>query len=863
MNTRVKRLIEGFNPTNYKLTLNLDHDKLLFSGKVTIRGQKTSRPSQRITFHQKGLKISNAQIAKHDKKGDYNYQVTRINNHDSYNEVRLHADQTLFPGNYTVTMEFSGVITSAMQGIYPCYFESDGQKQHLVATQFESHHAREAFPCIDEPEAKATFDLTLITPGSMVALSNTPVKSQTSQDQQTTTFETTPRMSTYLLAFVVGNLHCVEATTKNGILMRTWGTAAQASQSLQFANDEAVRVIDFFEDYFATPFPLAKCDQVALPDFESGAMENWGLITYREIALLTNPDNRSLSSEQYVAMVIAHELSHQWFGNLVTMKWWDDLWLNESFASIMEHVALAKLHPEWEQWEQYTSSDVLSCSNRDIYPDVQSIRCDVRHPDEINTLFDPAIVYAKGGRLIKMLIDYIGEDDFREGLKLYFDKHAYSNTTRDDLWNALQTASNKDIAALMNPWIEQSGMPLLTVDHHDDKLSLSQERFLITDNGLVTDEQNHTWPIPLLASQELPINILGDTSADLTIAGEVPIFNQYGSGHYLVKYANTQDQARIINAVKERTVPSQSRINILNDMLLMARRGDISLTSILDLINQCGGEPRDAVWALICQTIGLSDMLTEGNDSTKAQINRLKVSLAQNPHSKLGWDDKPDDDPNTKHLRQTMLSLMIGGEDQQTIDKCIQLYNSAKNIEALPAEQRGLIIGAVVRHDPDVNIDQLINSYKQSPDPDIQTSISSALCSARNADHIDQIIEKALGADGFVRPQDIFRWYAYLIRNRYSREAAWRWLTTSWDRLLTVFGNSKNLDYFVVYSAGPLSTEAGHKQFGDFFDPMLDNISLSRNIRIAHTEILGRIVWRQREETAISKWATKYHGSDN
>jgi aminopeptidase N len=860
MSKRVRRLFLGFKPDNYKLKLSIDHEHLTFSGMVTIEGKKVGRPSKRLTFHQKGLKFKSASVTHHDKKGDSTPDIVRINTHDSYNEVRLHTNQELYSGKYTVTIEFEGKITDSMQGIYPCYFESEGAKQHLVATQFESHHAREAFPCIDEPEAKATFDLELMTLNGLTALSNMPLKQQTINQHTSTVFETTPIMSTYLLAFVVGNIHCVQAETKRGVVVSTWGSAAQPSNSLKFANAEAVKVLDYFETYFDTPFPLPKCDQIALPDFESGAMENWGLITYREIALLTDPDNRSLSSEQYVAMVIAHELSHQWFGNLVTMKWWDDLWLNESFASIMEHVALADLHPDWEQWEQYVSSDVIACSNRDIYPDVQPIRADVRHPDEIGTLFDPAIVYAKGGRLIKMLIDYIGVDDFRLGLKRYFDKHAYQNTTRDDLWAVLSEATGKDIAGFMNPWIEQSGMPLLQVDRPSaTTLSLSQSRFMITDETEDNKQSNAKWPIPLLTSKPVSIEIFSDNNITLDYAAETPLFNSHGSGHYLINYLDKTDKERIAGALVNASIPSESRINTLNDMLLLSRRGDVSLVDILNIVKDCAQEPRDAVWALICQSVGLANMLTEGDDKSEKFLNMLRVDLARETYARLEWEDMPSDDPNTNHLRQTMISLMIGGEDPETIDRCINTFNLAPNIQSLPAEQRGMIIGAVVRHDPNVNIDKLLDTYQQTNDPDIQLSISAAVCRTKNPDTIDMIIVKALGKNGLARPQDVFRWYAYLMRNRYSREAAWNWLTTEWSRLIEMFGNSKNLDYFVNYSAGPMSTDSWHQKFSEFFDPQLDNISLERNIRIAHTEIQGRIAWRARDEDNITKWlASEY-----
>lgn len=854
--TKIKaapRLYKQFQPDHYELQLALDDQAMTFTGSVTITGQRHGQPSQRLSFHQQGLTVTDAQVTYQGKKDKEatDIVIDRINTHKTLGEVRLHSKTLLHSGQYTVTMRFRGAITDQMNGMYPCRFNHDGISKKIIATQFESHHAREAFPCIDEPEAKATFHLQLTTPTGQTVLSNTPIETQSKQkDHVVTTFEQTPRMSTYLLAFAVGDIHCVEGATKRGVAVRTWASVAQPTSFLQYANDQAIRTLDFFEEYFDTPFPLSKCDQIALPDFESGAMENWGLITYRELALLADPDNRSLSSEQYVAMVIAHELSHQWFGNLVTMKWWDDLWLNESFASLMEHIALDKLNPEWHQWETYVASDVLSCSNRDIYKAVQPVRLPVHHPDEIYTIFDPAIVYAKGGHLLKMLREYIGDDAFRAGLTDYFQTHAYRNTTGTDLWKSLSKASDRDITAFMTPWLAQSGSPLLRVERpQPDTLKLSQKRFLLDG----TDDTSQ-WPIPLLASKPLPIDVLDNRTVTLTYDQPTPIFNHLAGGHYLVDYAEVADQQRINHAIATQAVPAESRMNMLNDMLLLARRGDKRVADLLELVRQCSTETRDGVWILMARILGTGLQITEGDEQAEQALRHMQYDIAQEWYKKLGWADRPDDDPNTKLLRQSILSLMVGSENQAAVETCITMFRQANSIDDLPSEQRSLIIGAVVRHDPTVDLPALFATYQASHNPEVQTAICAGLSRARDPEQIATIIDAALGPKGFVRPQDIFRWFAYLMRSRHAREEAWQWLTHDWKRLEKLFGDSKSFEYFVVYSASPVNTPEWEKKFRDFFDPMLDNIVLQRAIRIAHGEIAARIAWRQRDEQSTKDY---------
>lgn len=858
MSRKTKHLFNQFRPNNYNLSLNINKESLTFTGKVAITGQKVGRPAFRINLHQRDLKITNAKLTKQEKNTNLDIPVSRIYCHKSYDELRIHSNDSIKSGTYTIEIEFSGTISEHMLGIYPSYFTDDDKEQTIIATQFESHYAREVFPCIDEPIAKATFNLTLTTAKGDVVLSNTPIKNQTTDnDQITTTFETTPKMSTYLLAFVTGAMHFVEGKTKSGVSVKSWSAISRPKEHLQYSVDEAVRILDFFADYFGVDYPLAKCDQVALPDFDAGAMENWGLITYREVALLSDPNNPSVSSEQYISLVIAHELSHQWFGNLVTMKWWDDLWLNESFASLMEHIALEAIHPDWHQWENYTATDVLTTTSRDIFLDIQPVGVKVTDPELIDTLFDPGIVYAKGGRLLKMLREYIGEDSFKLGLKNYFKDYAYSNTTRDDLWNSMAKASGKNISALMTPWIEKPGMPVVNVTQTGKQLTINQERFLL--DGI--DEES-TWPIPYLADQPLTNDILTKQKAGNTLLNNQPvILNRFGSGHFFTHYLDEDHRNYLAMQISKRTIPAETRINLLNDSYMLARGGQSSLIDSLNLIKDCSSEDRDDVWTLICRIVASANQLTEGNEQTDANIKNFKTKLASNWYKKLGWEDNPNDDPNAKQLRHTAISMMISGEDNIAVKQAIEIYNQSKDILDINAEMRASILSAVVRHNNSKkDIDDLIKLY---PDvsSDLQMDITAGLASTKDADLANKILSQALGENGFVRSQDILRWLGIFLQNRYIRLTAWDFIIKNWPWLEETILKSKSYDYLPTITARFMYSKEWEEKYHQLFEPKLTDKTLEKNIKIGFADISARIQWRERDEQRIINFFKDYSRS--
>lgn len=846
----MKRLFEGFQPTSYKIELNPDADTMRLEGTVVITGQKVGRPSQRITFHQHGLKVTEATVTKHDKKETNEIAVSRISHHQSYDEVRLHSESQLFPGQYTITMRFTGKVQEGMHGIYASSYEEGGQKKKIVSTQFESHHAREAFPCVDEPEAKATFELTLISPKGQAVISNMPEAEQKEADgKQVTTFEVSPRMSTYLLAFVYGDMHYKEAKTKNDVTVRVWATKAQTPESLDFGLDVATRGIEFFEEYYGVAYPLAKCDHVAIPNFSAGAMENWGLITYRERCLIADPATTSQSGREVVAMVICHELSHQWFGNLVTMKWWDDLWLNESFANVMEYVAPASLFPEWDLWSTFITQEGLGSLRRDSIAGVQAVKTEVRHPDEISTLFDPSIVYAKGGRLLKMMFEYIGEDDLRKGLKSYFTKHAYKNTTGDDLWKALGEASGKDVAAFMTPWLTRSGFPVIEADQTGKDLTVSQHHFLLDPAKADADR---IWPVPLLSSTPEVPALLETREDKVTLPSDAFVrLNQGALGHYIVRYVQPGHNAAIAKQVSDKKLGVAERLMLLSDSTMLGRAGTQSFASTMELLEHYTDEDQEPVWDIMALVLAdcrrFIDTAPEIEDAIKALIRKL----IETQYQRLGWEEKPSEPSQDTKLRATIIGLGVYSEHEAILGHALELFEAYKsNPQAVPSELRGIVFSAAIRHDVGGAFDYLLKLDGETSNVDLKQDILGSLTAERKEPQITILLERLKDSDK-VRQQDVDHWLVYLLRSRYARPQAWKWLRENWEWIEKTFGGDKSYDYFPRYAASAFNTRELMSEYKEFFEPKKEQPILKRNIIMGIEELENRITWIERDLAAL------------
>ena len=832
--TKVPRLLDTFIPNHYALTIDLTRAKeKAFSGKVVISGESTG---ESILLHAKDLTIHSVLID--DQPAAFSQ--------GEFDELRL-SQSDLGVGKHTVSIDFSGTITDAMHGLYPCYFTHDGVKKQLFATQFESHHAREVFPCVDEPAAKATYDVTLKTTPDLTVLGNMPVAESSEQDGVlTATFATTPRMSSYLLAFVVGELHKKTARTTSGVEVNVWATPAQIDETLDFALDIATRSIDFYDEYFGVPYPLPKSDHVALPDFSSGAMENWGLITYRESCLLADPKLTPESSKRFIATVIAHELSHQWFGNLVTMQWWNDLWLNESFANMMEYVAVDALHPEWRMWEDFATSEVTAALRRDSLDGVQPVQADVNHPDEISTLFDPAIVYAKGGRLLVMVRKLIGEEAFRAGLKSYFEKFAYQNTVGDDLWRELETASGQPIINLMNAWISQPGLPIVQVEQDNSAkqpaATLRQQRFFIGDH----QPSNTLWPIPLFANQPLDVKILDQE--EITVSTKKPLQLNCGlSAHFVTKY----DESARNNLLKNiRALPTLDKICILQDATILAQAGFESSAWLLPLALSLKTETNEKVFNMAARALAELRKFVDDDDIARNRLKQISGDFGRATFEELGWDEKPGESDDDRERRVTALGLMIYSENQEILDEAKKRFDNHE-LEKLPTEIRSLIISANIRHfeTPEM-IDNLFTIYKDTPSNDLQDDIAVGLTSTQNTETAKKILEN-LKDTTIIRPQDASRWFVYLIRTRENRQIAWNWLKENWAWVEDKFGDDKSYDDFIRYAATALMTTDELNDFRQFFEPMLNIPALTRTIELGITEIKARVELIARDKADV------------
>lgn len=838
----VEQFIEKFITENYNIFLDINRSEKTFVGNVAISGEALDN---HISLHQKNLRIDSVKL----DNQELSYRL------DDANEA-LHIDLPE-TGTMTLILEFAGKITDNMTGIYPSYYTVEGRKKEVISTQFESHFAREAFPSIDEPEAKATFDLSIKfdQEENEIVLSNMPeINQDLRKETGVWTFKTTPRMSSYLLAFAIGDLQGKTAKTQNGTEVGIFSTKAHPLSSLDFSLDIAVRIIEFYESYYGVKYPIPLSYHVALPDFSAGAMENWGLVTYREVYLLVDENSTALSRQQ-VALVVAHELAHQWFGNLVTMKWWDDLWLNESFANMMEYVSLDAIEPSWNIFEDFQTTGVPLALQRDATDGVQSVHVTVNHPDEINTLFDPAIVYAKGSRLMHMLRRWLGDKDFASGLNRYFETFQYGNTVGRDLWKALSDASGKNVANFMDAWLEQPGYPVVTACVENDTLILTQKQFFIGEH----EDKGRIWQIPLNSNWEGIPDLLTTERLEIpnfyqlaTVNKSAFRLNTENTAHYITNYEGILLDDVMANL---HDLDKTSKLQLIQDRRLLAESGQISYAELIPLLLKLKDETSHmVVTAMVQVTNGLSKFIDEGTVAEEDFKALIEAIHAYN-FERLGFEKISGESDEDEFVRQSVLNAMIYAENTIAVDKAKIIFEEYKeDIESIPASIRLYILINQIRQFESEDLVKLyLDTYVKTNNGVFRRQLAQALSYTRDAKNLQHLLDGLKDKD-IVKPQDLaMSWYHPLLSRNFTQEVTWTWARENWEWIKATLGGDMSFDKFVIYPANIFKTEKRLEEYKAFFEPQLNDLSISRNIMMGIKEISARINLISREKELVEE----------
>lgn len=837
-----KRLLDDFVPNNYSIYVDINRQEKTISGQVQMQGHANQ---QQIAVNQKYLQIDSVSV-------DNNSVAYKVDDENEKVDITLPA-----AGNTTVVIKYHTKLTDTMMGIYPSYYQLNGKKQELIGTQFETTFARQAFPVIDEPAAKATFDMAIKfdeKPGETI-IANMP---EDHEKDGVHYFQQTLRISPYLVAFAFGDMQKQLTKTKSGVEIGVFATKAHKAKELTLALDIAKRAIEFYEDFYQTPYPLPHSYQLALPDFSAGAMENWGLVTYRESYMLLDPDNATLPQKEHVATTVTHELAHQWFGDLVTMNWWDDLWLNESFANMMEYVCVDHLEPDWKIWETFQTSEVPMALQRDAIDGVQSVHVEVEDPADISSIFDSAIVYAKGSRMLVMVRSLLGDDNLRKGLKLYFDEHKYHNAKGDDLWDALSQASGMDIGTIMHSWLNQPGFPVVTAKVEDGHLKLHQEQFFIGEH----EEKGRLWQIPLNANYDAAPTIMKDADLDLGDYQELrqkngqPFrLNVGNNSHFIVKY----DQTLLDDILAHKDdLDNIAQLQLLQDLRLLAEGGQTNYASLVDLLPQFAQSKSYIVNSGLYQIANSLKNFVEPNSQTAANLRQLFAQLSDDQVARLGWTSQDGEDTNDQLTRPYILRAALYAQNADAEQTAHQLFaDHADDLSSLSASIRPLVLDNEMEHYGSTELLQkMLTLYQESVDPAFKMDLANAMCQAQDPELIKQAIAQFEQAD-VVKPQDIRYWYHFILDNPVAKPIAWDWFRDQWDWLWEHLGGDMEFSRFINDTASAFYTPEELNEYKDFFGPKESVPGLGRDIKMDIRIIAGRAKLIDSEKDAVNSAVAK------
>ncbi|MBI2601108.1 M1 family metallopeptidase [Candidatus Daviesbacteria bacterium] len=849
------RLPIHISPERYKITLKPDLKEFSFSGEETIY-LKLDKESIEVTLHVKDLKISDAWYLHNGK--DHLKAVVSYNANKETATFKF--PENLPKGKGELKLKFSGILSDKLKGFYRSRYEVNGEERFLATSQLEETHARSVFPCFDEPSQKAIFDVTLHIPSDKTAISNTieTVVAEHESGIKVVEFAPTPKMSTYLLAFIVGEFESIEAKTKNGSLARVFTTPGKKHQA-EFALETTVRCLEFYEEYFDIPYPLPVIDMIAIPDFASGAMENWGAVTYRESMLLVDPEHSSTATKQWVALVIAHELAHQWFGNLVTMKWWTHLWLNEGFASYIEFLAVAHLFPEWDTWTQFVSLEHGSALKLDSLKSTHPIEVEVHHPNEITEIFD-AVSYSKGASIIRMVADYLGETTFRNGLRHYLKKHAYANAETEDLWLALEEVSKKPVRKIMKDWVIKPGYPKITVLEREDKLTLSQSRFFASPISRKRSKDNTLWQVPVHirrgsgAQERL---LLKGKSIDIKKSkeGEWIKVNAGESSFIRVDYP-----AKYIHLLKkpieDKKLDVLDRLGLIRDAFDLAEAGQLPTHEVLNLLQSYTNEDDLTVWMPISQAIGKIEILIY-KEPFYPVYREFAQYIFSDIAKKLGWEKRKNEKHTDTLLRSLALSKFGRFGDEETVKTAQGLFVSYfKGQISLDADLRGVVYSLVAETGGEKEYLQLRKLHSKTSLAEEKNRIARALGSFKDRKLLLDTLKFSLSKS--VRVQDALIVIGSVWRNPEGKYLAWEFVKNNWEKLLGFYGGSYLLGR-LVEDIEVFSSEQKVKEIEEFFQKNKAP-GAQRTIAQGLETVKSNIDWLKRDKDGIEKFLREWRG---
>ncbi|XP_030490166.2 aminopeptidase M1 isoform X5 [Cannabis sativa] len=759
------------------------------------------------------------------------FKPTKVEIFEEDEILVLEFPQTLPIGDGILDIEFEGVLNDKMKGFYRSTYKHNGEKKNMAVTQFEPADARQCFPCWDEPACKATFKITLDVPSDLVALSNMPIIEENVKGQiKTLSYQESPIMSTYLVAFVIGLLDYVEDHTSDGVKVRVYCQVGKTNQG-KFALHVAVKTLELFKEYFGRPYPLPKLDMVAIPDFAIGAMENYGLVTYRETALLYDDQHSAAAKKQRVATVVAHELAHQWFGNLVTMEWWTHLWLNEGFATWVSYVANDSLFPEWNVWTQFLNESIEGL-RLDGLEESHPIEVEVPHVSQIQEIFD-AISYNKGASVIQMLQRYIGAECFQRSLALYIKRHAFSNAKTEDLWAAIEEESGEPVNMLMSSWTKQTGYPVISIKVKDQKLEIQQSRFLYVGSHGVGK-----WIVPITlccGSYDNRINFLLESNSGALDMNEFGLaeaataegkgssslgwikLNVNQTGFFRVKY--DEDLAeRLRYAIENKYLTATDRFGILDDAFALCMASQQSLSSLLTLMSSYSDEFDYTVLSnLITVSYKVERIVASAIPELLDAIKQFFINLFRIAAETLGgWQPKDGESHLDAMLRGEILTALAVFGHEQTLTEAIRRFNEYlidRNTPLLPPDLRMAAYVAVMQRTSAKNrwgYDSLLKIYRESDLSQEKTRVLSSLTSSPDPIIVFEALDFSLTSE--VRSLVLI-----LNVSKEGRETAWKWLKDNWEHISNTWGSSPLITRFINAIVSPFSSIEDAEEIEDFF----------------------------------------------